>query len=82
MSTPSTGLEGVSSSTGTPRCGCCGRSGRRMHELGDTPGVYICIGCALWAARRAAGLPSPSSRLPRVLLQSVRARLVLIRGRH
>lgn len=36
-------------------CGCCGRclpSGR-VAELGVTPGVFICAGCALWAARRA-----------------------------
>ena len=80
MSTSSTELEEVSSSTGTPRCGCCGRSGRRMHELGDTPDVYICLGCALWAARRAAGLPSLSSRLPLDLPQRARARLVRLRS--
>jgi catechol 2,3-dioxygenase-like lactoylglutathione lyase family enzyme len=35
------------------RCGCCGRSmpARRVHELGNTPGVYMCVGCALWVAR-------------------------------
>ena len=37
----------------TPRCGCCGRTGRRMAELGVTPGTYICWSCALWALRRA-----------------------------
>ena len=37
------------------RCGCCGRQRPADHvaELGVTPGVYICAGCALWAARRA-----------------------------
>jgi hypothetical protein len=37
------------------RCGCCGRQlpAGRVAELGSTPGVYICAGCALWAARRA-----------------------------
>ena len=36
------------------RCGCCGRSlpASETHELGSTPGVFICVGCALWAARR------------------------------
>lgn len=39
------------------RCGCCGRTlpPERLVELGDTPRVYICRGCALWAARRAHG---------------------------
>ncbi|GLY33394.1 VOC family protein [Kineosporia sp. NBRC 101731] len=31
--------------------------GDRLAELGDTPGVHICAGCALWAARRASRLP-------------------------
>jgi hypothetical protein len=37
------------------RCGCCGRQrpADEVAELGVTPGVYICAGCALWAARRA-----------------------------
>lgn len=41
------------------RCGCCGRSkpADRLSGLGLTPGVHICAGCALWAARRASGLP-------------------------
>lgn len=36
-------------------CGCCGRQLPRKEvvELGSTPGVFICVGCALWAARRA-----------------------------
>jgi catechol 2,3-dioxygenase-like lactoylglutathione lyase family enzyme len=40
------------------RCGCCGRDrpARRVAELGVTPGVFICSGCALWAARRAGVL--------------------------
>ena len=41
------------------RCGCCDRQfpASRVAELGVTPGVFICAGCALWAARRA-GLAS------------------------
>lgn len=41
--------------TGFRRCGCCGRQrpAGEVAELGVTPGVYICAGCALWAARRA-----------------------------
>lgn len=41
--------------TGLRRCGCCGRQrpADAVAELGSTPGVYICAGCALWAARRA-----------------------------
>ena len=50
------------SDTKTPRldCGCCGRSmpANRVTELGSTPGVHICTGCALWAARRSSHLPS------------------------
>lgn len=40
----------------TARCGCCGqtRARDRVTQLGDTPGVFICAGCALWAARRVA----------------------------
>jgi catechol 2,3-dioxygenase-like lactoylglutathione lyase family enzyme len=36
------------------RCGCCGRMfpPGQVAELGSTPEVYICAGCALWAARR------------------------------
>lgn len=36
-------------------CGCCGRQLPKSEvvELGSTPGVFICVGCALWAARRA-----------------------------
>lgn len=35
-------------------CGCCGRQLPRSEvvELGNTPGVFICVGCAIWAARR------------------------------
>ena len=42
-----------------PRCGCCGRAVRigRLVELGDTPGVFICDQCALWAARRSTRMP-------------------------
>jgi catechol 2,3-dioxygenase-like lactoylglutathione lyase family enzyme len=44
---------------GTARCGCCGRTlpAGRLTELGDTPGVFICASCAVWAARRAARVP-------------------------
>ena len=40
------------------RCGCCGRElpVRELAELGQTPGVFICAACALWAARRAGPL--------------------------
>jgi catechol 2,3-dioxygenase-like lactoylglutathione lyase family enzyme len=43
----------------TPRCGCCGRavSVGRLVELGNTPGVFICDQCALWAARRSTRMP-------------------------
>ncbi|MGR6318819.1 VOC family protein [Micromonospora soli] len=35
-------------------CGCCARQLPRSDvvELGNTPGVFICVGCAIWAARR------------------------------
>jgi catechol 2,3-dioxygenase-like lactoylglutathione lyase family enzyme len=35
-------------------CGCCGRQLPKdeVVELGRTPGVFICVGCAWWAARR------------------------------
>lgn len=58
------------------RCGCCGRPRTRLTELGDTPGVFICAGCALWAARRAGGLPRISLRaaLPAVLALGRRLR--------
>lgn len=46
---------GTVSDTELRRCGCCGRErpADQVAELGVTPGVYICAGCALWAARRA-----------------------------
>lgn len=55
------------------RCGCCDRDrpAGKVAELGTTPGVYICAGCALWAARRAgllsalADLRFPGRRLLR-----------------
>ncbi|MFI5913381.1 hypothetical protein [Dactylosporangium sp. NPDC051541] len=57
--------------TGERRCGCCGRwrPENQVAELGATPGVYICTGCALWAARRAGlsgllhrrGTPRPAT---------------------
>jgi catechol 2,3-dioxygenase-like lactoylglutathione lyase family enzyme len=51
MTHPAETLEG----TNLRRCGCCGRQfpAARVTELGVTPGVFICAGCAFWAARRA-----------------------------
>jgi catechol 2,3-dioxygenase-like lactoylglutathione lyase family enzyme len=57
----------------TARCGCCGRTlpAGRLIELGDTAGVFICAGCAVWAARRATRVPVV--RLdPRLLLRWLR----------
>jgi catechol 2,3-dioxygenase-like lactoylglutathione lyase family enzyme len=36
------------------RCGCCGnvRPAGKATELMNTPGVYICSNCAVWAAAR------------------------------
>jgi hypothetical protein len=47
------------------QCGCCGRSlpADKLAELGTTPGVFICAGCALWAVRRTRPL-SLLGRLP------------------
>jgi hypothetical protein len=52
----------------TRRCGCCGRELplRRLAELGVTPGVYFCRGCALRAARHAHG-PTPLQYLSLLL---------------
>jgi catechol 2,3-dioxygenase-like lactoylglutathione lyase family enzyme len=53
----------TASDTTTPtdhlRCGCCGRylPAPRVHELGDTPGVYVCARCALWVAGRLSRFP-------------------------
>jgi len=58
------------------RCGCCGRHlpAGRVAELGVTPGVFICAGCALWAARRA-GVVSVLRKIPfRSLLPRLRRR--------
>jgi len=40
-------------------CGCCGRSlpPGRLAELGNTPGVFICASCGVWAARRSTRVP-------------------------
>ena len=59
-------------------CGCCDRKrpAGKVAELGNTPGVYICAGCALWAARRAGLLSALADlRFPgRRLLRSWRHR--------
>lgn len=61
------------------QCGCCGRTfpARRLTELGWTPGVYICSGCAVWAARRASRLPD----LRRVARRVAHDGLGLLAGR-
>ncbi|GIJ52328.1 hypothetical protein Val02_92140 [Virgisporangium aliadipatigenens] len=40
---------------GLRRCGCRDRNrpANKVAELGNTPGVHICAGCALRAAHRA-----------------------------
>ena len=45
----------VAEGTDRRSCGCCGKPfpAGEVAELGVTPGVYICAGCAFWAARRA-----------------------------
>lgn len=62
------------------RCGCCGRHlpAGQVAELGVTPGVFICAGCALWAARRA-GVVSALRRIP---LRSLLPRLGRRRADH
>src|SRR6476661_4656815 len=59
-----------------PRCGCCGRAVGvgRLVELGNTPGVFICDRCALWAARRSTRMPVLSVD-PRAALRWVRDRV-------
>ena len=54
----------------TRSCGCCGRQfpTQQVAELGVTPGVYICAGCAFWAARRAGVLSALRQiRIPSLL---------------
>ncbi len=38
----------------TVTCGCCARDLplTAVHELGATPGVYLCRRCALWVAAK------------------------------
>ena len=38
----------------TVACGCCGRDVLRARaaELGNTPGVFVCRRCAVWALLR------------------------------
>jgi catechol 2,3-dioxygenase-like lactoylglutathione lyase family enzyme len=59
-----------------PWCGCCGRTIRadRLVELGNTPGVFICDQCALWAARRSTRMPVIPLD-PRPVLRWLRSRL-------
>ena len=53
--------------TAQRRCGCCGQVRHHLAELGDSPGVFICRRCALWAAGRARrpaarlGVPRPGT---------------------
>jgi catechol 2,3-dioxygenase-like lactoylglutathione lyase family enzyme len=60
----------------TRQCGCCGRTfpAREVAELGVTPGVFVCAGCALWAARRATSF-TVVRRLPGASLKSLMRRL-------
>jgi catechol 2,3-dioxygenase-like lactoylglutathione lyase family enzyme len=62
------------------RCGCCGRQlpADRVAELGVTPGVFICAGCALWAARRAGVV----SALRQIRFRSLLPRLGHRRAAH
>jgi catechol 2,3-dioxygenase-like lactoylglutathione lyase family enzyme len=55
------------------QCGCCGQSlpARRVTELMGTPGVYICSGCARWAARRASRWPGLRGAARRVVHDAV-----------
>jgi catechol 2,3-dioxygenase-like lactoylglutathione lyase family enzyme len=50
------------------QCGCCGqaRPVHRLTELQSTQGMYICSGCAVWAARRTSRLPDLGRVLRRV----------------
>jgi catechol 2,3-dioxygenase-like lactoylglutathione lyase family enzyme len=66
----------------TRQCGCCGRTfpAREVAELGVTPGVFMCTGCALWAARRATSF-TVVRRLPGASLKSLMRRL-RPHGRH
>ena len=59
-----------------PWCGCCGRSmsTERLVELGNTPGVFICDQCALWAARRSTRMPVIPLD-PRAVLRWLRSRV-------
>jgi catechol 2,3-dioxygenase-like lactoylglutathione lyase family enzyme len=63
----------TSARSGHLRCGCCGQSlpARRVTELMDTPGVYICSGCARWAARKASRLPGLRGAAHRVAHDAV-----------
>ena len=68
------------------RCGCCGRavSVERLVELGNTPGVFICDQCALWAARRATRMPviplDPRAALRWLRSRAPRARAATVKA--
>ncbi|GLL03754.1 VOC family protein [Dactylosporangium matsuzakiense] len=57
----------------TRRCGSCGDTfaAAEVAELGQTPGVFVCTGCALWAARRATTF-AVVRRFPGATLRAVR----------
>jgi catechol 2,3-dioxygenase-like lactoylglutathione lyase family enzyme len=61
-------------------CGCCGRELPRTEvtELGSTPGVFICVGCAVWAARRIG----PTAALRQLRFTPLGALLRRLTGSH
>jgi catechol 2,3-dioxygenase-like lactoylglutathione lyase family enzyme len=60
----------------TRQCGCCGRAfpAGQVAELGVTPGVFVCTGCALWAARRATSF-TVVRQLPAASVKALMRRL-------
>lgn len=66
-----TAIQGVTDTASEEsRCGCCGRvrPRRRLTELGETPGTFICAGCAFWAVRRTSPM---GVGLPRINLRNL-----------
>ncbi len=57
-------------------CGCCNKRfpADKVAELGMTPGVFVCAGCAIWAARRA-GVVDVLLRFPQNAARAVLRRL-------